>query len=136
MLTPQELLVQFLTDAEDRLQYLADDVEYRLPTSLWDGLAGSHSGKQAVSAMLTAVLTDVYDAATIDPEVHALFGTDEYATAVFTMRATTAWGQPYENDYSMTIRCKDGKIVQVYELLDTKRVFDTLDLTSVTSSVT
>ena len=94
MLTPQELLVQFLTDAEDRLQYLADDVEYRLPTS------------------------------------------HEYATAVFTMRATTAWGQPYENDYSMTIRCKDGKIVQVYELLDTKRVFDTLDLTSVTSSVT
>jgi ketosteroid isomerase-like protein len=131
MLTPQEVLVAFLTDSEDRLQYLADDVDYRLPRSLWEGVAGRHVGKPAVSKMLTGILTDFYDESTIDPEVHMLFGTDEHATAVFTMRASTAWGEPYENDYIITVKCKDGRIVEVFEVLDTKNLFDTVEVSNV-----
>jgi ketosteroid isomerase-like protein len=126
MLTPKELLVQFLT-SDDRLELLADDVEYRLPVSLWEGLAGLHKGKPAVTEMLTRVFTEFYDLSTLDPVVDVLVGDDDYATVFFTMNARTVWGEQYTNDYCMTIKGENGKITKVYELFDTKNTFDTLD---------
>jgi ketosteroid isomerase-like protein len=110
------------------LNFLADDVEWNLPSSLWNGVAGSHRGREAVLAMFDKIMTEFYDPATIDPQVITAFATDRYATTVFTMKAVTWWGQPYMNDYMITIECdNEGKIARVHEYFDTKRLYDTMD---------
>jgi ketosteroid isomerase-like protein len=108
--------------------YLADDVEWSLPVSLPTGIGGVHKGRPAVVAMLDAVTTQFYDPATISLFVTAAFGTDEFATQIFTVNAKSQWGQTYSNQYSITIQAADGKIARVYELCDTKHLYDTMDV--------
>lgn len=109
------------------LDHLSDDVEWHLPVSLWDGVGGVHTGRDAVETMLNKVMTEFYDPEQMAPEVHAAFGTDTHATMVFTMNATTRWGQAYKNSYAITIEAFDGKIARVLEVFDTKNLFDTMD---------
>jgi ketosteroid isomerase-like protein len=106
------------------LDYLADDVEWSLPLSLGD----TYSGRPAVVAMLEDVMTRFYDPAKMSADVTASFGTDDFATLVFTMNATTRWGQTYSNQYSITIQAAHGKIVRVYELCDTQNLYNTMQL--------
>lgn len=109
------------------LEHLAEDVEWTLPVSLWDGVGGTHTGRPAVEAMLAKVMTEFYDPEKMTPEIIVAHGTDEHATMVFTMNAITRWGQEYRNRYSITIEAAGGKITKVLELLDTKNLFDTMD---------
>ncbi|OKH73792.1 hypothetical protein EB72_17980 [Mycobacterium sp. SWH-M1] len=109
------------------LDHLADDVEWHLPVSLWEGVGGAHVGPIAVEKMLHKVMAEFYDPASMAPEITCSFGDDTHATIVFTMNATTRWGEQYRNNYSITIEARAGKIARVYEVFDTKNVFDTLD---------
>ncbi|MFE3757979.1 nuclear transport factor 2 family protein [Nocardia tengchongensis] len=109
------------------LDHLTDDVEWHLPDSLWEGVGGAHIGRPAVEKMLDKVMTEFYDPKTMTPEVKAAFGTETHATMIFTMNAITRWGQPYINNYAITIEAKNGKIAKVHEVFDTKNLFDTLD---------
>ncbi|KAB2586004.1 hypothetical protein BS297_07005 [Rhodococcus erythropolis] len=106
------------------LDHLADDVEWVLPVSV----GGTHKGKVAVLEMLDGVMTQFYDPTTISADVITAFGTENFATMVFVMSATTRWGQAYRNQYSITIQTAEGKITRVYELCDTKNLFDTMDI--------
>jgi hypothetical protein len=72
--------------------------------------------------MLDEVMSRFYEPGTILAEVHASFGTDEFATMLFTMNATTRWGQTYRNQYTITIQAANGRIVRVYELCDTQHL--------------
>lgn len=123
MLTPAELMQKLMSP--ERFDYMSDDVRYRLPVSLWEGLRGEHRGKDAVRRMFTKVMTEFYDQRS--PEVLFVVADDVRATARFVMNATTTWGQFYRNDYYITIECADGKIVAVDEVFDTKNLFDTMD---------
>lgn len=128
-MTPEQILVQFLTDRDARFDLLAEDVTYQLPDSLGPGLGGTHTGKATVVAMLQTILEGFYDESTMAPEVHVLFGNDQFATMFFTMNAVTSWGENYSgNRYSMTVRCEGGKIAAVHEVSDTKRTFETVDM--------
>lgn len=109
------------------LDHLADDVEWYLPDSLWEGVGGAHIGRPAVEKMLDKVMTEFYDPQQMTPEVTLAFGTDTQATMVFTMNAVTRWGQQYRNSYAISIESADGKITRVYEVFDTKRLYDTMD---------
>ncbi|MDO3401702.1 nuclear transport factor 2 family protein [Mycolicibacterium neoaurum] len=111
------------------LDYLADDVEWHLPVGLWEGVGGAHVGRAAVEKMLHKVMAEFYDPATIEPEITCSFGDETHATIVFTMTASTRWGERYRNGYAITIEACAGKIARVYEVFDTKNLFDTVDNT-------
>jgi ketosteroid isomerase-like protein len=111
------------------LDHLADDVEWHLPLSLWDGVRGAHIGRAAVEKMLATVMTEFYDPETFSFDIITAFGTDTQASMVCIVNATTQWGQRYRNNYAVTVETKDGKIARVYEVFDTKNLFDTVDNT-------
>jgi ketosteroid isomerase-like protein len=125
VLTPTNLMTKLM--GPDRFDFMSDDVTYRLPISLWEGVRGEHRGKPAVRAMFSKVMSEFYDEPTIAPEIRYLVADDTRATVGFIMNATTAWGQKYRNDYVITIECRDGLIISVDELFDTKNTFDTMD---------
>lgn len=125
MLTPPDLMTKLM--GPDRFDFMSDDVTYRLPVSLWEGLAGEHRGKDAVRAMFAKAMSEFYDESTIAPEIKYLVADETRATVGFIMNATTVWGQKYRNDYVITIECRDGQIVSIDELFDTKNTFDTMD---------
>lgn len=114
--------------ASDCGDHLSDDVQWVLPVSLPAGVGGVHNGRTAVMAMLERVTTRFYDPQTISLDVSASFGTDQFATRIFTVNAKSRWGQTYRNFYSMTIQAENGKIARVYEFCDTKHLYDTMDL--------
>lgn len=109
------------------LDHLADDVEWHLPISLWEGVGGAHVGRENVEAMLKKVMTEFYDPEQMTPEILAAFGTETHASMFFTMNAITRWGQQYRNSYSIVIEAAEGKITKVLEVFDTKNLFDTMD---------
>lgn len=109
------------------LDHLSDDVEWHLPVSLWEGVGGAHTGRPAVEAMLHKVMTEFYDPDKMTPEILVAYGTDAQATMVFKMDAITRWGQQYNNSYAITIEADGGKITKVFEVFDTKNLFDTMD---------
>jgi ketosteroid isomerase-like protein len=111
------------------LDHLADDVEWHLPISLWDGVRGTHIGRAAVENMLATVMTEFYDPETFSYDIITAFGTDTHASMVCIINARTQWGQSYRNTYAITMETKDGKITRVYEVFDTKNLFDTMDNT-------
>jgi hypothetical protein len=50
------------------LDHLADDVEWHLPISLWDGVRGAHIGRDSVENMLATVMTEFYGSQLIGRE--------------------------------------------------------------------
>lgn len=127
-LTAGELL-QRLFSYPAMLDLLAEDVEWHLPASLWEGVGGAHVGRPAVEKMLGKVMTEFYVPEKVAPEVLATFATDTHATIILIMNAETRWGQTYRNRYAITIESAGGKISKVYEVFDTKNLYDTLDNT-------
>jgi ketosteroid isomerase-like protein len=111
------------------LDHLANDVEWHLPVSLWDGVGGVHIGREAVEKMIAKVMSEFYKPETISIDRVTAFGTDTQASLVCIVNATTQWGQKYRNTYAITLETEDGKIARVYEMFDTKNLFDTLDNT-------
>jgi ketosteroid isomerase-like protein len=111
------------------LDHLADDVEWHLPESLWDGVRGAHIGRDAVERMLATVMTDFYKPETFSFEIITAFGTDTQAAMMCVINATTQWGESYRNKYAITLESRDGKIIRVHEVLDTKHLYDTMDNT-------
>jgi ketosteroid isomerase-like protein len=126
MPTIKELMANF----PDVAEHFADDIEWHLPVSLWEGVGGSHYGREAVDKMFAKVMSEFYKPETISLDRITAFGTDTQATLVFVVNATTQWGQAYRNNYMVTFEIEDGKIARVYEIFDTKHLFDTLDTTA------
>jgi ketosteroid isomerase-like protein len=52
-------------------------------------------------------------------ELTRIVADGEYAVAEWTSRATTRSGRPYENDYAVVFRVRDGRIASVREHFDT-----------------
>jgi ketosteroid isomerase-like protein len=125
MPTARELMASFPAV----LDHLAEDVEWHLPVSLWDGVGGVHIGRDAVEKMVAKVMSEFYKPETISLDIITAFGTDTHASLVCIVNATTQWGERYRNNYAITIETQDGKIARVYEMFDTKNLFDMLDNT-------
>ena len=109
------------------LDHLSDDIEYHLPNSLWDGVRGVHTGRAAVETVLSKIMTEFYGPVSSEVEIIAEFGAGQFATRLFKVAATTKWGETHKNDYAITIEAADGKIVRIFEYLDSKQIYDTLD---------
>ena len=122
------LVENFGRPAEMRKLY-ASDVRWELPPSLGN-ISGPHEGIDAVAAFNRRVWEAVYfdaesqagDACTVQI-LDEVGGADSASSAVrFIYKATYRNGHtPYENEYTVFVRARDGLIQEVFEGLDTMR---------------
>jgi ketosteroid isomerase-like protein len=101
---------------DDAARSLADDAVWNLPPSL--GLP-TLSGRDDVVAFLSSAPDTVYQPGTLRLEPIQTCVENGNAACFAKVRATTKRGKPYENVYGFFARIRDGRIVEVYELLDT-----------------
>lgn len=115
----------------DPFAHLAEDAVWRLPRGLWEGLAGEHRGLEAIQTFFAQHVATFYDLSTMQRDVLYVFGDDTRAAVRFNFTCKTTWGEDYENESLLTIECRDGKIVQVEEMFDTKHLHDIVDTSKV-----
>ena len=107
----------------DMARFFSEDVEWHLPRS--SPMHGKLKGRKAVLGLFGGgAVSDYYRPETMSFEYHATIVSDEDVVMPFTMRAVTANGHDYENDYCMWFRIRDGVITEVREYFDTAFLFD------------
>ncbi len=74
-------------------------------------------GKDQVLKMLERGLP-MFRLETMKVELHLVVADGEHAFAHFTMRAVTSKGKDYENQYFFRFRVQGGKIVEIWEAMD------------------
>ncbi|MDH4077704.1 MAG: nuclear transport factor 2 family protein [Acidimicrobiia bacterium] len=95
---------------------LADDATWQPPPSM--GI-GPFAGRETVVKALTGgAVGRIFDLSTLKREVHKLIVEGDTAVALQRLTATTTKGIPYENDYVWVYTCRDGKICQLDEYVD------------------
>jgi ketosteroid isomerase-like protein len=115
-------LVRAFGDVEKMAELYADDVVWELPSSLGEA-AGPHRGKDAVVAFNHQVWGEFYSPIGVEVEVHDELEQRDLSAVRFTYRATEAsTRERYENEYSVHVRVRDGKIVEIREFLDTLKL--------------
>ena len=60
------------------------------------------------------------------PELVFCIAEDDWVVMQLTVRATSHEGDSYENAYALTVRCRDGRIAELWEHADTKLWWDTI----------
>jgi len=111
-------LVRAFGDVDTMQQMYADDIVWQLPAALGPA-AGPHRGKDAVLGFNTAAWSQFYLATGVSVDIHDELEQGDVSVARFTYRAIVAAdGAPYENEYMLLARARDGKIIEVYEFFD------------------
>ena len=106
-------------------RFFSEDVEWHLPRS--SPLHGKVRGRAAVVELLAGGGVDeYYQPGTMRFDYRARIVSDEDVVMPFTLRAVTANGHDYENDYCMWFRIRDDLIAEVREYFDTAFLFDLL----------
>jgi len=123
---PREVLerlfpAMFAKDRSTLEALIAEDVTWHLPPF---AKAKPRRGRQAVIDLLCAAPDAFYrpGSLALEPELVAVEG--DRAMLLGWMTATTRSGGPYENRYAFAMRFRDGQIVEAWELLDSKRLFE------------
>ena len=95
---------------------LADDAEWAPPPSM--GLRPFKGRETVVKALTGGAVGKILDVATIKRDVHKLVVEGDTAVALQRLTATTANGEPYDNEYCWVYSCRDGKIARMDEFVD------------------
>ena len=131
----KRLVADFFRDLEaslhgediDLTPYLAEEVSWWLPRSLGAlGFPNEYQGREQVLALFAGVGT-VYHPDSVRFELDELLAEGDRVAVPFTLRALTAGGNDYENDYQSIITLREGKILAVREILDTARLRSILE---------
>lgn len=84
-----------------------------------EGSPSCHRGKGAVLAMFSGTVAQFYQPSTMRFDYHAFTAEEDRVHMHFTLRATTAGGRDYCNQYQSLFRFVDGRIAEVWEYFDT-----------------
>lgn len=106
---------------------LAEDFVWHTPKGTADLLNGGNPdffGDEAWG-QLDAVARAAYRTPP-DPELVFCIAEDDWVVMQLTVRATSHHGESYENAYALTVRCRDGRIAELWEHADTKLWWDTI----------
>jgi ketosteroid isomerase-like protein len=117
-----EIVARFIDGMDNgKLDVLADivhaDLRYITPAALPNG--GTMHGARAFLDMMGR-LADFYVPETISIDREPPIVDEGRAAMRFTVKATTANGNPYFNRYVMVVLAEDGKITEIDEHLDTR----------------
>lgn len=105
---------------------LAEDVvqHYQRPTIQNDDGSQAASflkGRQAILDEIGTYFYQLYRPGTIRVTIEHLIAEGDMVAAQFVLAAiTAARGEPYENFYHFLYRCRDGKVVEYWEYVDTR----------------
>lgn len=117
--TPARRLVEAFGDVEALAAMYTDDVVWRLNHSLAPNIAGPHVGKEAVVGFNTAVFTKFYEPGSVHADIHDEIGDEASSVVRFDFHAMSRRGNPYDVEYVIFVKTRDGKVYDVVELLDT-----------------
>jgi uncharacterized protein len=107
-------------------ELLAEDVEWRMPTSIPDHL---HRGREKVASELGSdTVKRFFAKGSYRLSVKDLIVDGEVAVARQHVDAVTKDGRPYQMDYCFIYTIRDGRIALIEEFLDTRLAADVLDL--------
>ncbi len=95
---------------------LADDVVWHLPPFADPAELRGH---EAVMKFVREGSAPFYQPGSLQIEIQQLVVRDGNALCHATLRGTTKRGLPYENIYAFFARIETGKLVEVWELMDT-----------------
>lgn len=97
-------------------EYFAEDIQWNLPPA--HPFRGTFIGIPAVLEMMgQGAGFFPYDSIAI--ELHALIAEQDDVVAHFRLTAKTHAGEDYANEYLFRFKCREQKIVEVWEFLDT-----------------
>lgn len=97
-------------------EYFAQDIKWNLPPA--HPFGGPFVGIPAVLEMMGKG-ADFFPYDTIAIELHTLIAEEDDVVAHFGLTAKTHAGKHYANEYLFRFKCRDEKIVEVWEFLDT-----------------
>ena len=95
---------------------LADDVVWHLPPFADPAELRGH---EAVMQFVREGAAPFYQPGSLQIEIRQLVVRDGDALCHATLRGTTKRGLPYQNIYAFFARIETGKLVEVWELMDT-----------------
>ncbi len=115
-------LVRAFGDVDAMARLYDDDIRWTLPAALGPA-AGPFEGREAVIAFNAAVWSQFYLPTGVEVDLHDELAQDDLSAARFTYRATVAsTGESYENEYMLIARARDGKVVEVFEYMDSLKL--------------
>lgn len=111
-------LVQAFGDPKAMMEYLSEDVVWSLPDSLLE-VGGTKKGKPAVLELMENIFGAIYDPKSVKVTIHSALTDGDQVALRFGLSAVATFGPSYKNEYSLFAEVKSGKIVRVWEYLDT-----------------
>lgn len=109
-------LFDMIEGRHDRVSPVLDeDVVWHLPPF---AKQDPMRGRDAVLKFLTEAPASFYEPGTMRIEPVEILAGDGFASCLATLRATTKHGMPYENRYGFFARLRQGRLTEVWELLD------------------
>jgi len=97
-------------------EYFADDIKWNLPPA--HPFVGPFVGIPAVLEMMGKG-AGFFPYETIAIELHTLIAEEDDVVAHFRLTAKTHKGEDYANEYLFRFKCREHKIIEVWEFLDT-----------------
>lgn len=88
-------------------------------------------GREAVLRFLAEAPAQFYQPGSMRLEPHEFAVDAGVASCLATIRATTKHGAPYENRYGFFARLRDGRLTEVWELLDSAVLLDSMKKSAV-----
>ena len=119
MKTPARKVVEAFGDCEALASMYAEDIIWRLNYSLPKNIAGPHKGIDAVKSFNDAVFKKIYDGTNMQVTIHEEIGHEASSVVRFDIHATSKRGNSYDVEYVLFAKTRNGKIIEIIELLDT-----------------
>jgi ketosteroid isomerase-like protein len=107
----------FRDDRETLRELLAAEVEWHAPPFAAESF-GELKGIDRVVDFLCGGADAFYQPGSFSMEVELQAVEEDRAIVISELRARTAHGKPYANRYAFGFRFRDGRISEVWELLD------------------
>ena len=113
-------------DTEKAAACLADDVEWRPPRGAdLDGLVeGAFRGRKHVLSSMAEIGPRYFDLSTMKVDVRWIVAEGDKVVVRTRATAKATNGRDYENEYVWVYFCRDGRIAEIEEHVDSKRFHD------------
>ncbi len=109
----------------DLTRHFTPEAEWKLPRT--SPLHGKLQGAAAIAGLFEGAVDDYYQPGSMRYEYHAELADGNFVMMQFTLKAITANGKDYANDYAILFRLDNGRIAEVQEFFDTALLFAILD---------
>ncbi|HJQ47609.1 MAG TPA: nuclear transport factor 2 family protein [Amycolatopsis sp.] len=113
-------LVEAFGKPDDIVALLAEEATWWItPATPPEVMRSLSEGREEIRGNMNRVFGMLYDPATVEAEVHDNIGDERVGAVRITLRAKTAGGGDYKNEYTLWVHAENGLITKVFEFVDT-----------------